>query len=716
MKRLHLTASLVAALTLIACSSTETDSPSAPSTRTAGVAPSTRKTTTKDNYHGTEIADPYRWLEDQDSAEVLAWADTQNAHTEAYISRSDSRDDIRQRLTELWDFERRTALARHGDAFYYSRNNGLQNQSVLYRTTDPQQPGSVLLDPNKLSDDGTIALGSLSFSEDGKLLAYSYSKSGSDWRAWRVLNTVTGETLSDHLEWTKFTNATWMKDGSGFFYQRYPAPGEGKVYEATNRTPQLCFHAIGTEQSKDKVIYERPDQPKWGYATSLSDDGTFLVISAWVGTDRRNRVLWLDLKQPDAMVRPLLMDFDASYTFLGNDQHQGYFLTDNEAPRRRIIAVDLDKPESSNWRQIIDQGPDKIEFAPLFQSQFLVTTLHNAAHQVTRFSTAGKRLGTVPLPGVGTLGEITGKRTDKETWFSFASFTRPSTNYHYTLTAKAPEISFAPELAYDPDDFTVTQVAYQSADGETCSMFLVHKKDLELNGNNPTYLYGYGGFDIALTPRFSVENIVWLERGGVFAQAILRGGGEYGEDWHRAGMLEKKQNVFDDFTAAAQYLTRNDYTRREKLAIGGRSNGGLLVGACLTQHPELYGAAIPEVGVLDMLRFHGFTIGWAWVSEYGSSADKEMFPILRAYSPLHNIDPTKTFPPTLIMTGDHDDRVLPGHSYKFAATLQEAQDGKAPIFLRVARKSGHGSGKPTAMKIAEAADRWAFLGRALKLD
>ncbi len=675
--------------------------------------PVTRTVAVVDDYHGQQIADPYRWLEDQDSQEVAQWVAAQNEVTQAVLAQIPEREAIRQRLTELWNHVRLSPPTRQGDLWVWSRNDGLQNQAVLYRGTTPLQQGDVLLDPNTLSADGTVALGGGAFSEDGRYFAYGLSERGSDWRTWHVLEVPTGRRLDDELHWSKFSGATWLPDGSGFFYSRYPAPEEGATYEAENKNPQLVLHKLGTPQADDVVVYERPDQPDWSFGTTLGDDQRHLIVAIRQGTDRRNRIAYVDL-QHGLAVQPLLMEFDASYRFLGNDGGKLYFLTDKDAPRGRIIAVDVAQPAAEHWQVVIPEADDTISSVEMFGNRFVITWLTDARHRVTVHGLDGAFERELPLPGIGAVSGFSGKRRDDQAWFTFTSFTTPGEIWRYVPEAGTVARAWRPDLPIDPEQFETTQVFFQSKDGTRVPMFLVHRKDLRLDGTNRTYLYGYGGFNISLTPSFSVMRLVWCERGGVYAQPTLRGGGEYGEAWHQAGMLERKQNVFDDFVAAAEYLLRNDYCTRSRLGIGGGSNGGLLVGAVMTQRPGLFGAAVPEVGVMDMLRYHKFTIGWAWASEYGRSDDPAMFPVLLRYSPLHNIRSGTAYPPTMVMTGDHDDRVLPGHSYKFGAAMQAAQAGEAPILLRIETRAGHGAGKPTAKLIEEATDRLAFLTWALQ--
>ena len=665
-----------------------------------------------DDYHGTQVADPYRWLEDQDGAEVATWVATQNAATRSFLDASPARDQIRARLQELWNFARFDAPERAGNRWFWSKNNGLQNQSVLYTADAPDGEGRVLLDPNTLSTDGTVALAGVAVDEHGKHLAYATSASGSDWREWHVLDIASGTVLLDTLRWSKFAGAAWTHDGKGFFYQRYPAPKEGETFQQQNLNPQYCYHAIGTNQDADKVVYERPDQPDWGFQGEVTEDGRFLLIGISKGTDRRNRVAYVDLAAGFS-VQPLLMEFDASYDLVGSDGDVFFFRTDSGAPKGKIVGIDRKSPARESWHTLVPEQKEALVNVRRVGKHFVATYLVDASSKIRLFAADGTDMGQIPLPGIGTVGAMTGRDSDSATYFAFTTFTQPSTIYRYDFAAKQTTVFRKPNFSRTDEDLVTERVFLQSKDTTRLCMFLVHKKDVTLDGKSPCYLYGYGGFNQPMTPSFSVSRLVFIERGGIYAQAVLRGGGEYGEDWHQAGMLGKKQNVFDDFLSCADYLVRNGYTARELLAIGGGSNGGLLVGAVLTQHPEKFGAAIPEVGVMDMLRYHQFTIGWAWASEYGRSDNKEAFGWLYRYSPLHNIKPGTNYPPTMVMTGDHDDRVLPGHSYKFAATLQAAQDGPSPILLRIATKAGHGSGKPVSAQMDEAADRWAFLDTVL---
>ncbi len=680
--------------------------------RPAFAAPATRNDEVFDSYHGTEVADPYRWLEDQDGAETAAFVAAQNAASRAFLDAISQRGPIHERLRELWNFPRASAPEHHGDTWFWTHNDGLQNQSVWLLGTTPADEGHVLLDPNTLSADGTTALAGFQPSEDGRLVAYATSASGSDWQEWHVLDVATRQPLTDRVQWAKFTSAAWTTNGKGFFYQRYPAPKAGEVYQAANRNAQLCYHQVGTEQAADRVVYERPDEPEWSFGAEVTESGRFLVVTVRSGTDRRNRIVHADLTQEGWPVQTLLNDFDAHYDFLGHDGDTFWFHTDQGAPRGRIVALDRNQPRDP-WRTLVAEQADTLQQARVLGGHFVCTYLTDAAHRIAVHTLDGSPKAAIALPTLGSVGEFEGKAADPVAFFTFQSFAQPPTVMRHDFATAQTTVFRPSACAFDASGIVTERRFLQSGDGTRLCLFLVHKQDMVLDGSNPTYLYGYGGFDISLVPSFSVQNMVFLERGGLYAHAILRGGGEYGEAWHRAGMREHKQHVFDDFVACAEFLIRNGYTRTDKLAVGGRSNGGLLVGAVLTQRPDLFGAAIPEVGVLDMLRYHRFTIGAAWAPEYGTSSDPEQFRWLFAWSPLHRVRAGEHYPPTLVMTGDHDDRVLPGHSYKFAATLQAAQGGDAPILLRVEPASGHGAGKPVSKLIDEAADRWAFLAAVL---
>ena len=678
--------------------------------------PTATKSDTVDTYHGVKVADPYRGLEDPDSPPTRAWVEAENKITFGYLESIPARAQLKDRLTKLWDYEKFGAPSKHGDRYFYSRNSGLQNQSVLYSTASLGAPAEVLIDPNTLSADGTVALSGTSVSEDGKLIAYGVAAAGSDWVEYKVRDVATGQDRPDHLRWIKFSGADWLKDGSGFFYGRFPEPEPGASLKAPNYFQKLYFHKLGTNQGDDTLVYERPDQKEWQFASTVSEDGHYLVITVSKGTDDKYRILYKDLTRPDAKPVELIDNFEAEYSFLDNDGPVFWFKTNKGASRGKVIAIDTRDPAPSKWVDVIPEQPETLRGVSIVADTFIASYLKDAHAQVKLHDLKGKFLREVEFPTLGTAAGFGGKRTDTETFYAFTTFTAPPTVYRYDMKTGQSTVFKRPNVDFNPDDYETTQVFYPSKDGTKIPMFLSHKKGLKRDGSNPTYLYGYGGFNIALTPAFSPANIVWMERGGVFAQPSLRGGGEYGEAWHQGGTKLNKQNVFDDFIAAAEYLIAQKVTSTPKLAIGGGSNGGLLVGACLTQRPDLYGAALPAVGVMDMLRFHKFTIGWAWIDDYGSSDDPAMFPYLQGYSPLHNIKPGTSYPATMVTTADHDDRVVPAHSFKFAAALQAAQSGDAPILIRIETKAGHGAGKPTSKVIEEAADRWAFLLRSLHAE
>jgi prolyl oligopeptidase len=678
--------------------------------------PSSHKSNQVDDYHGTLVADPYRWLEDPDSEETKTWIEAQNQVTFGYLGEIPAREKIKQRLTKLWDYEKYGIPFKEGERYFYFTNDGLQNQSVLYTLKTLDDQPKVLLDPNKLSEDGTVALSGLSISEDGKLLAYGLSNSGSDWQEWKVRDVETGEDLQDYLKWIKFSGASWTYDNQGFFYSRYDEPNEKTQLEDVNYYQKLYYHQLGKPQSEDILIYHRPDQKEWGFSGGVTEDGRYLIISVSLGSDSKNLVFSKDLTEPNAEVVELINQFESDYSFIDNDNSVFYFRTDLNAPRGRVIAIDTKNPALENWREIIPQSAETLESVGILNNQFVADYLKDAHSQIKIFDLDGAFIREVELPGLGSAGGFGGKRNDTETFYIFTSFTTPGTIYRYDMVTGKSEIFRQPQVDFNPDDYETKQVFYQSKDDTRVPMFITHKKSIKLDGNNPTYLWGYGGFNVSMTPGFSVSLLVWMEMGGVYAAPNLRGGGEYGEEWHQAGMKDKKQNVFDDFISAGEWLIANKYTKTDKLAIAGGSNGGLLVGACITQRPDLFGAALPAVGVMDMLRFHKFTIGWAWTSEYGSADNSEEFPVLYAYSPLHNIKSDTAYPATLITTADHDDRVVPAHSFKFAAALQEAHAGDAPTLIRIETKAGHGAGKPTAKIIEEAADKWAFLVRVLDVE
>jgi len=681
--------------------------------------PKAQKGDVVDVYHGVKIPDPYRSLEDPDSPETRAWIEAENKVTYGYLNEIPERAEIKKRLTQIWDYEKYYLPWKKGGRYFFEKNDGLQNQDVLYTVKSLDGTPRVLVDPNKLSEDGTVALRGLSVSEDGKLLAYALSKAGSDWQDWYVRDIDTGRDLTDHLEWVKFSGASWTKDSKGVFYSRYDAPKPGEELQAQNFYNKLYYHRIGTPQSQDVKVYDRPDQKEWGFSGDVTDDGRYLIIYVSHGTERKNMIFYKDLEAEDGKVVELIDKFEAQYSVIDNDGPVFWVKTDQDAPRSRVVAIDIRKPGRSHWKEVIPQVAETLGSANVVGNMFVARYLKDAHTQIKMFDLNGKFVREVELPGLGSAYGFGGKREETETFYTYSSYTDPGTIFRYDMITGNSEIYRRPKVDIDPDLYETRQVFYRSKDGTKVPMFITYKKPLKLNGNNPTLLYGYGGFNYAITPRFSVSKIVWMDMGGVYAVANIRGGGEYGKEWHEAGMKLTKQNCFDDFIAAAEWLIGNKYTAAPKLAIQGASNGGLLVGACMTQRPDLFGACLPAVGVMDMLRFHKFTIGWAWVSDYGTPDDPEKpeeFKALRAYSPLHNLKAGTAYPATMITTADHDDRVVPAHSFKFAAALQEAHSGHAPVLIRIQTKAGHGGGKPTKMRIEEAADIYGFLVRALDME
>lgn len=677
--------------------------------------PNARRSDFTETLHGIAVPDPYRWMEDIDSPETRAWIEAENDLTQAYLANIPQREQIKERMTALWNYEKYSVPFRRGGRVFYFHNDGLQNQNVLFWQESLTGEPKLLLDPNTFSEDGTVALNSLAISPNGKLLAYGLSASGSDWVEWYVRDVDNGSDLADHLRWVKFSGASWAKDNSGFYYAGYDEPTSEEAFRGTNYNQKLYFHKIGTPQSEDVLIYKNDAEPKWGFGAEVTDDGHYLVIYIRQGTLRNYNITLKDLTDDSAPLMELLTGFKALYAYIGNEGNTFYFETDHSAPMNRVIAIDLEHPTEENWRTVIAEKTEKLEDVSYVSGQFLTTYLVNARSVLRVYDDKGSLQDEPAVPGMGTIIGFGGKPDDEDVFFSFTSFTTPSTLYRYDLRTRTVELYRAPVLNFDPDAYITKQVFYPSKDGTLIPMFITHRKDLVINGQTPTHLHGYGGFNISRVPEFSVPYLVWLEMGGIYAVANLRGGGEFGKAWHEAGMKHNKQNVFDDFIAAAEYLIAEGYTCTPKLSIGGRSNGGLLVGACITQRPELYGAALPVVGVMDMLRFHKFTIGWAWVSDYGSPDDPEEFKSIHAYSPLHNVRPGTAYPPTMIVTADHDDRVFPAHSFKFGAEMQYAQGGEAPILMRIESKAGHGMGKPVAKVIDDFSDQWAFLAANLNM-
>jgi prolyl oligopeptidase len=666
-----------------------------------------------DDYHGHRIADPYRPLEDSDAPASRAWIEAQNALTEAVLGGTPARREIRERLGQLWDFPRAGAPWRRGDRWFQARNTGLQDQDVLWMADGLGAVGRVLLDPNVLSRDGTTALAATAVSEDGELLAYATSDAGSDWRTWRVRRTASGEDMTDRLTWSKFASAAWTHDGAGFFYGRYPEPPADAAYDAPNLNMELRYHRLGTDPAGDPIVFATPEHPDWGFEPKVTDEGRLLVLNVWRGTDPENRIYVADLADgvDAATVGPLLDEADASYLPIGAIDGTLYLHTDLDAPLGRVITIDVSDP--ATVREIIPEGGDALEDVRLVGGRLACVTLHDAHHRLAIFELDGTWAADAELPGIGKLAGLEGRREDPELFATFETFVAPPSVLAVRMSDGTVREVGRAELAWAPDEYVTEQLFVAPSDGTRVPLFLSRRRDVNPSGDVPTLLYGYGGFQISVGPIFKPEWLAWMERGGLLAVASLRGGGEYGRDWHDAGRLANKQNVFDDFAACARWLASSGWTRADRIGISGRSNGGLLVGATITQHPELVGAAVAEVGVMDMLRFHRFTIGWGWTSDYGSADDPDQFRTLLAYSPLHNIRRGTAYPATLVTTGDHDDRVVPGHSFKFAAALQGAQSGDAPILARIDTDAGHGVGKPVSKLIDERADVLAFLDLVL---
>jgi prolyl oligopeptidase len=667
-----------------------------------------------DDYHGTRVADPFRPLEDADAPATRAWIDAENTLTRLSLDAIPERPALERRLTKLWNYERYTTPVREGGRLFYSRNDGLQNQAVLYVVdTDGAQP-RVLLDPNTLSKDGTVALSGISVSRDGKTLAYGVASGGSDWQEWRILDVASSRDTGDVLKWIKFSTPAFAKDGSGFYYVRYDAPASGRELDAVVKNQKIFFHRLGSPQTSDALVHA-PEDPDFLHQVRVSEDGRWLVVSISRGSSGKNRLWVKDLSREGAPFQKLFDDFSSRWTWVDSEGTTAYLRTDRDAPRGRLVSLDLAASPTAPpvLVDVIPQGDSVLQSVHAVGGRFVVVTMRDASERVRIHGRDGKPGKEIALPALGTVNGFMGRRADTDTFFSFASFTYPQAVYRLDLASAALTVFRKPRVDFDPAAFETKQVFCTSKDGTKIPMFLVAKKGLAWDGANATLLTAYGGFNIPELPSFSVKYLAFVERGGVFAQACLRGGSEYGEEWHKGGMLEKKQNVFDDFAAAARWLIDNKVTSAKRLAIAGGSNGGLLVGAVLNQHPELFGAALPAVGVMDMLRYQKFTIGWAWTNEYGSAENAEQFKFIFPYSPLHNIRKGFPYPPVLITTADHDDRVVPAHSFKYAATLQEAQAGGAPVLIRIETRAGHGAGKPTSKLIDEATDQLAFLAKAL---
>ena len=677
--------------------------------------PDSKPGNTVDTLHDIKIPDPYRWLEDLNSEQTSAWVKAQNSLTDSYLDAIPGRKALENHLTKLWNVERIGVPSFEGGYYFFSKNNGLQNQSVLYSTKSLDLEPTVLLDPNKLSKDGTVALNSYEVSPNGKYLAYSTSASGSDWVEWKVREISSGKDLSDHLKWSKFSGASWAKNSKGFYYGRFPTPKNGEEMMAQNIHKKVYFHEIGKPQSEDLLVYERPNQPKQGLYAWVTEDGKYLLIQVSQGTDTKNGLFYKDLRNPTSKVIELLSDFDASYDFVTNLGSKFIIRTDLNAPKQKVISIDINEPLSDRWETIIPESTETLRSVSHIGGLFIANYLKDARTEIRRFKTNGNPLPPVKLPGLGTAAGFGGKSDQTETFYYFTSFTSPGAVYRYDVTRNASTLFKAPETQFNRDHYESRQIFATSRDGTKIPMFIVSKKNLKLDGKNPTLLYAYGGFNISLRPSYSPATIAWLDLGGIYVMANLRGGGEYGEEWHQAGMKLKKQNVFDDFIACAEHLISKKFTSSKKLSIAGGSNGGLLVGACMVQRPELYGACLPAVGVMDMLRFHKFTIGWAWQAEYGKPDDPDDFKNLLKYSPYHNLKPNN-YPATMVITSDHDDRVVPSHSYKFSAALQSSQNGSAPTLIRIESKAGHGAGTPTSKRIEAIVDKYAFLAKALGFE
>ena len=674
--------------------------------------PNAEKVDTVDVYFGTEVADPYRWLENDTSAATAAWVEAENKVTNEYLAQIPFRKQLLERLTNLANYEKIGAPFKKHGKYYFYKNNGLQNQSVLYVQDSLEEEPRVFLDPNKLSDDGTVALTGLSFSNDGKYAAYTISRSGSDWTEIYVLDAATGQLLDDHIEWAKFTGASWQ--GDGFYYSAYDAPVKGKEFSNVNENHKIYYHKIGTPQAEDKLIYQNPAYPKRFYYAGTSEDERILFVHE-SGAGRGNNLFIKDLKKANAPFIQLTTDFDYQYSPIEVIGNNIYLFTNYGAPKNRIMVADINNPKLENWKELVPEMESVLSSAEVIGGKLFLTYDKDASNHAYVYSLEGKRIHEIKLPSLGSVG-FSGTKDDKECFFMFTSFTIPGAIYKYDMDKNSYELYRAPEVKFNSDDFVTEQAFFSSKDGTQIPMFLTYKKDLVRDGNNPVFLYGYGGFGISLNPGFTTSRIPFLENGGIYAQVNLRGGSEYGEEWHIAGTKMQKQNVFDDFISAAEYLINNKYTNPEKIAIVGGSNGGLLVGACMTQRPDLFKVAIPQVGVMDMLRYHKFTIGWNWASDYGTSEDsQEMFEYLKGYSPLHNLKPGTQYPATMVTTADHDDRVVPAHSFKFAATLQECNDGTNPTIIRIDSKAGHGAGKPMAKVLEEQADIYGFIMYNLKM-
>jgi prolyl oligopeptidase len=707
---------LILAALMFGCAETETPAPVEEPFRLAYPASNTVEQV--DELHGTQVADPYRWLEAdvRESESVADWVETQNEVTFGYLDTIPERAAIRERLSELWDYERYSLPVRRNGRYFYDYNDGLKNQDVVYVQEGLDGEPRLLIDPNEWSEDGTVALASFFPSPDGRKLAYLVQDGGSDWRVARLLDVDTGAELDDRLEWLKFTNLSWAADGSGFYYSRFPEVPEEEKFTSLNKNMAVYFHRLGTPQEEDTLVYAHPENPEWLMFAQATDDGRHLVINIQVGTDERHSIVHQDLTDPAAEPEMIIEGFESDYTLVDSIGDELFFRSNNAAPRNRLIAIDPSSPDPANWREIIPQASDVLNQVSLVGGRFVAEYMQDARSVVKLFGTDGSEAGNVALPAIGTADGFGGSADDPETFFRFTSFNAPPAINRLDVSNGEVDVFKSPQVDFDPLDYVVHQVFYTSKDGTRVPMFIVHHRDVTPDGNRPTLLYGYGGFNISMRPTYSTVRLAWMEMGGIYAVANLRGGGEYGEEWHQAGTRLNKQNVFDDFIAAAEYLIAEGYTQPSRLAIFGGSNGGLLVGAVLNQRPDLFGAALPAVGVMDMLRFHLFTAGRYWTDDYGSPDDPEEFAALYAYSPYHNIRRSGDYPAVMVTTADTDDRVVPGHSFKYAAALQAAQAGEAPVLIRIETRAGHGAGSPTDMLIDAYADRWGFLVENLNME
>ncbi|HEX5654187.1 MAG TPA: prolyl oligopeptidase family serine peptidase [Chitinophagaceae bacterium] len=669
--------------------------------------PVSKKSDVREDYHGNQVEDPFRWLEDDNSDETKAWVKNQNSVTQDYLSRIPFRDKVKKRLEELWNYPKYSSPFKEGAYYYFFKNDGLQNQSVVYRQKGLNGKPEVFLDPNKLAADGTAALSGWNFSRNSKYLAYSVSQSGSDWQTGYVMDVASGKKTNEKLNWLKFTGFSWKGD-EGFYYTRYPEPGQGDQLKGKNESPAVYYHKLGTPQENDVLVYEDKTHPQRFVGVALTEDQRFLILGTSEGTSG-GEVWYRDMKDPDQKEFKLLIPgFSTEPNVVDNSGDKLLVLTNDGAPNYKLVLIDPKNPGKEHWKTVIPEKKEVLQNVSTGGGSLFASYLKDASTKVYQHDYYGKLIRSIELPGIGTAGGFGGKKKDTEFFYTFTSFNYPPTIFRYDIATGKSSLFRKTETKFDPASFETRQLFFTSKDGTKVPMFVTYKKGLKLDGNNPVLLYGYGGFNVPLTPGFSISNAFFIEQGGIYAQVNLRGGSEYGEDWHKAGMLQNKQNVFDDFIGAAEYLVKEKYTNSSKIAIRGGSNGGLLVGAAMTQRPELFKVAIPQVGVMDMLRYHKFTIGYAWAVEYGSSDNPEQFEYLRKYSPLHNLQDGVSYPATLITTADHDDRVVPAHSFKFAARLQEATAGSNPALIRIETKAGHGAGKPTGKIIEEAADIWSF--------